>query len=97
MCESEYFEFFSGEKRYIEGCVLPQKNGETVVINSAKFELSKAFSEEIVATGKCDINGGTFSVLLDFLELKPGEYGLKFTLEVGGETVIERVGVSVKG
>lgn len=97
MCESEYFEFFSGEKRYVEGCVLPQKSGETVVINSAKFELSKAFGEENIATGNCEIDGGQFSVLLDFLELKPGEYGLKFTLEVGGEMVIERVGVSVKG
>lgn len=96
MCESEYFEFFSGERRYVEGYVLPQKNGETVVINSAKFELSKAFSEEIVATGKCDINGGQFSILLDFLNLSPGEYSVKFTLAVGGETVIEKVGMSVK-
>lgn len=96
MCESEYFEFFSGERRYVEGYVLPQKNGETVVINSAKFELSKAFSDEIIATGKCDINGGVFSVLLDFLNLPAGEYSVKFALEVGGETAIERVGVSVK-
>lgn len=97
MCETEFFEFYTGEKRYIEGSVLPQKNGEIVVINSAKFELSKAFGEEKIANGDCEKDGGRFWVLLDFLNLPAGEYSVRFTLEVGGETVIERVGVSVRG
>lgn len=97
MCETEFFEFYSGEKRYIEGSVLPQRQGEIVVINSAKFELSKAFGDEVIYEGKCDTDGGSFSVLLDFLNLPAGEYSVKFALEVGGETVIERVGVSVRG
>lgn len=97
MCETEYFEFYSGEKRYIEGSVLPQKQGETVIINSATYKLSKAFGDEVIYEGKCDINGGSFSVLLDFLDLTAGEYSVRFTLSVGGERVVEKVGVSVKG
>ncbi len=92
---AEYFEFYVGEKRELEGYVLPETRGETVVINSAKYEVRKELSEEVIQSGSCDIDGNNFKAMLSFTEA--GRFYYRVTLTVGEETVIDEAVITVKG
>lgn len=95
MCGEEYIDFYVGEVRELDGCVLPQRGGETVVITSAKYEVTPERSEEIITSGNCRINGNEFSATLTFHE--SGIYVFTVTIEVGTEKVIEKAYIRVRG
>lgn len=93
MCD-EYITFYVGEKDEVEGYVQPRKAGETVVINSARYEIIEEISEALVAEGICDIDGNHFSAMLSFAE--PGDYIFAAYLKVGDAEPVEKAHIRVK-
>lgn len=93
MCD-EYITFYVGEKDEVEGYVQPRKAGETVVINSARYEITDEISEALVAEGICDIDGNHFSAMLSFTE--PGDYIFAVYLKVGDAEPVEKAYIRVK-
>ena len=94
MCGEEYIDYYVGEKKRLEGYVLPRNAGETVVMTSAKYEVTREFGEEVVASGNCDIDGSGFSAMLSFGE--PGNYVFTVTLSIGEEEPIEKAYIRVE-
>ena len=93
MCD-EYMTYYVGEKDEVEGYVQPRKAGETVVINSARYEITDEISEALVAEGICDIDGNHFSAMLSFTE--PGDYIFAAYLRVGDAEPVEKAHIRVK-
>lgn len=93
MCDAEYIKFFRGERREIEGYALPKQTGETVVITSAEYEVTKDSDGTVAAKGSCDIDGNTFRALLSFDEA--GDYVFIVSLVIGEEALIEKAYICV--
>lgn len=93
MCD-EYITYYVGEKDEIEGYVQPKTAGETVVITSARYEITKEYSDEIVAEGSCNIDGNHFSAMLSFSQ--PGNYIFAAYLKVGDAEPVETAHITVK-
>ena len=94
-CGNEYIEYYVGEKREFEGYALPKNTGETVVITSAKYKVTRAYSDEVIFSGNCEIDGNKFRTMLSFNE--PGNYVFTVTLSIGDEEPIEKAYICVKG
>lgn len=92
MCD-EYITFYVGEKDEIEGYVQPKTAGETVVINSARYEITEEIADALVAEGVCDIDGNHFSAMLSFKE--PGDYIFAAYLKVGDAEPVEKAHIRV--
>ena len=92
MCE--YLEYYVGEKDSIGGYVLPKTAGETVVINSGKYELKREITEEVVSAGVCSVDGSNFEAMLHFTE--EGSFIFEVTLIIGDKVVIEQTPIKVK-
>lgn len=88
------FCFYAGEEKYVEAKAAAAKRNQTVVIDSAMYELSKKAGGDVVETGECEIRGDKVRFLLRTAEV--GTYSLKITVSAGEETIIQRVPVSVK-
>lgn len=82
-CGNEYIDFYVGEKQYLEGYATPKTAGETVVITSATYEVTKEYSDEVVFSGNCEFDGNKFRALLTFPEA--GNYIFTVTLRIGEE------------
>lgn len=93
MCD-EHITFYVGEKDEIVGYVQPNVAGETVVISSAKYEITEEISEELVSEGVCSVDGNHFNVMLSFS--KPGNYIFAVYLRVGDKEPVEKVHITVK-
>ena len=94
MCGNEYIEYYVGEKRELEGYALPKTAGETVVITSAKYEVTREYGEEVILSGDCEIDGNAFRAMLSFSEA--GNYVFTVTLSIGEEEPIEKANICVK-
>ena len=87
--------FYEGEKKEISGVVRPKNTGEAVIISSAKYEVTKLFSNDtVIKSGECEVNGSNFTVLLEFLDT--GKYRFEVTIAVGREVIIERADINVR-
>lgn len=93
MCD-EYITYYVGEKDEIEGYVQPKKAGETVVINSARYEITEEITEALVDEGNCDIVGNHFSAMLSFAQ--QGNYVFKVYLKVGDAEPVETAHITVR-
>lgn len=93
MC-GEYLEYYVGEKDSISGYVLPKTAGETVVINSGKYELKREITEEVVTSGSCEVDGCNFEAMLQFTE--EGSFIFEVTLIIGDMVEIEKIPVKVR-
>lgn len=94
MCDKE-FVFYEGEKRELTATIRSVKGDETVVITSAKYEVTKYYDEdEVVSQGACEIEGNEVIVFLEFLQ--QGSYQVKITVTVGREEIIKKIGVKVR-
>lgn len=93
MC-GEYLEYYVGEKDSIGGYVLPKTAGETVVINSGKYELKREITEEVVASGDCEVDGCNFEAMLQFTE--EGSFIFEVTLIIGDMVAKEQTSVKVR-
>lgn len=88
-------DFYKGERKEVSAVIRPKNSNESVVIISAKYEVTKLFGDnEIVKTGECETNGNKFIVLLEFLDT--GKYRLEITVAIGREVIIERADINVR-
>lgn len=85
--------FFKGEKRLVDLKVIPTDPNEIAVIKSAKYELIDSETEKVIEHGQCESDTDNLTVLLRCE--KSGSYVLKFKIEVGRETYIDKVKVRV--
>lgn len=92
MCD-EYIDYLVGEKSEIEGYATPKTAGETVVITRATYEVTKEYSDEVVYSGVCVVNGDRFRALLTFEEV--GNYIFTVTLHIGDEEPKEKAYIRV--
>ena len=92
MCD-EYIDYLVGEKSEIEGYVSPKKMGEVVVITRATYEVTKEYSDEVVYSGVCVVDGDHFRTLLTFEEA--GNYIFTVTLHIGEEMPKEKAYIRV--
>lgn len=93
----ETLEFLTGEKKYLVGEAVPLDRNETVVINSARYELTRCVGGEKLENGECEVDAsstGKWRLLLGIAE--KGNYTLTVTLEIGKETVKKRVNIVVR-
>ena len=95
MCGENYFRYYVGEKRELGGRVAPEIAGETVVITSARYEIKKRYTDEIITKGNCEFEGDEFSAMLSFDE--PGDYVFTVYLKVGAEEPVEKADICVLG
>lgn len=92
MCDK--LKFYKGERREVTALVRSGNSKETIVIALAEFEVRKQFSEEVVQSGTCEINGAEATALLD-LSLPSGSYIAKITAYVGREIIIREAQVEI--
>lgn len=88
----ETIEFYAGEKKYIDILVVPKNQNDTVVINSAVYELLK--EEEVVETNDCKTDGAHIEILLG-IDIED-VYTLKVTVIIGAETFIQKSTIVVR-
>lgn len=93
MCD-EYITYLVGEKDEIEGYVQPRKAGETVVITSARYEITDEITEALIDEGICKFDGNHFSAMLSFTQ--PGNYIFTVYLKVGDAEPAEKAHIAVR-
>lgn len=93
----ETIEFISGERKLLVGEAVPLDKNETVVIDDAKYMLTKCASDEEVESGECEVDSGGTGKWRLLLEMDTkGNYALTVTLKIGRETVKKRVNIVVR-
>lgn len=92
---ADELKFYKGEKREVTATVRSRNPKETVVIASAEYEVRKQFSEEVVQSGTCEINGAEATCCLD-LNLPCGNYEIEIKSCVGREVIIKKARVEIE-
>ncbi len=93
----ETIDFLSGERKILSGNAVPIDPCETVVINSARYELVSCGTSLILENGECEISENDKSRYQLLLGIdKKGSYELTVTLEIGRETIKKRVNIKVR-
>lgn len=84
--------FYAGERKEVSGRIVLKNPDEVIVISSARYELIDK-NYNIVENGSCEVDNDMVTVLLGINQC--GRYELKFIVQVGKETIIEKATVFV--
>ena len=85
-------EFYVGEKKYVDAIVRTKDEKDLVIINRASWEIYEN-PEAKPITGSCFVSGDKVSALIE--TNKKGNFILKFIVEIGSETIIEKIALRV--
>ena len=86
-------QFEAGEVRRIEYKAQSNKEGETIVITWAKWELKDPRTEHVIDFGKSDIDGVTIISLVPLMN--EGKYIFELTVKIAPEVIKERLDIRV--
>lgn len=87
-------DFLSGERKIITVTGISKDPNETVIFNSAEYELVSCGSSKTVDGGECELVGGKAELLLEIDE--KGVYTLTVTAKIGREIIKKEATVRVR-